>query len=512
MLFEVKSVGYVCPSEPTSQFYLIEDNWNDWFEFKTLYDLVYVDKNGKKRMIGAVKIGQFNMNEEQMRPNLPNSFNSLNEEFFSLGQDVSYYEKLNNLGEDLRHKVLLAIKDVALNQQLFKKAREENVTKVSLLRGVSSTSVKGQYNRLASGIATLTEFQFKYKAPKNEGQLGPELKLNFEVTPESNPPSNVHILIGRNGVGKTRLLNNMIKSLIDETADKSEVGSFSSNLAEDPQDLFASVVSVTFSAFDRSEPLEERKNKTEGVQYTYIGLKSPKTEKDEEQPPKSHSKLTEEFVDSVVTCISTAKVMRWIRAVKMLEGDPVFKEIGVSNLINSKRRSDLKKTAALLFEKLSSGHAIVLLTITRLVESVEERTLVLIDEPEGHLHPPLLSAFTRALSDLLIQRNGVAIIATHSPVVLQEVPKSCVWKLRRNGSEAVAERLEIESFGENIGTLTREVFGLEVTHSGFHNLLKDAVLKKNDLKAVLEYFNGELGMEAQAIVRILLATLDKREV
>jgi predicted ATP-dependent endonuclease of OLD family len=51
----------------------------------------------------------------------------------------------------------------------------------------------------------------------------------------------------------------------------------------------------------------------------------------------------------------------------------------------------------------------VLLTITRLVETVEERTLVLLDEPEAHLHPPLLSAFVRSLSDLLINRNGVAI-------------------------------------------------------------------------------------------------------
>lgn len=48
---------------------------------------------------------------------------------------------------------------------------------------------------------------------------------------------------------------------------------------------------------------------------------------------------------------------------------------------------------------------------------------MLIDEPEGHLHPPLLSAFVRALSELLVNRNGVAIIATHSPVVLQEVPR-----------------------------------------------------------------------------------------
>ncbi|WXG61333.1 AAA family ATPase [Campylobacter concisus] len=91
---------------------------------------------------------------------------------------------------------------------------------------------------------------------------------------------------------------------------------------------------------------------------------------------------------------------------------------------------------------------------------MEEKTLVLLDEPESHLHPPLLSSFMRALSDLLMKNNAVAIIATHSPVVLQEVPKSCVWRLGRFGLEAKAERFDIETFGETIGTLTKEILAL----------------------------------------------------
>ncbi|WP_444822831.1 AAA family ATPase, partial [Vibrio parahaemolyticus] len=55
--------------------------------------------------------------------------------------------------------------------------------------------------------------------------------------------------------------------------------------------------------------------------------------------------------------------------------------------------------------RMSSGHAIVLFTITRLVDTVGEKSLVLLDEPEGHLHPPLLSAFLRTLSDLLYIKN-----------------------------------------------------------------------------------------------------------
>lgn len=191
---------------------------------------------------------------------------------------------------------------------------------------------------------------------------------------------------------------------------------------------------------------------------------------------------------------------------EMLEVDPIFREADVVSLADDDLDEERQKTMARkLFGNLRSGHKIVLLTITRLVETVEERTLVLLDEPEAHLHPPLLSAFVRALSDLLMNRNGVAIIATHSPVVLQEVSASCAWKIRRSGRSVEAERADVETFGENVGLLTREVFGLEVTHAGFHNLLREAISEDDGFAAVLQKFGGELGGEARAIVRALIA-------
>ena len=167
--------------------------------------------------------------------------------------------------------------------------------------------------------------------------------------------------------------------------------------------------------------------------------------------------------------------------------------------------SQFARHAGRLFRKLSSGHKIVLLSITKLVEKVEEKSLVLIDEPEAHLHPPLLSAFIRALSDLLIDRNGVAIVASHSPVILQEVPASCVWKIVRHGHVARADRPEIETFGENVGVLTREVFGLEVTRSGFHQLLSSAVGDNESLDDVLRKFDNEVGAEGRAHISSIIA-------
>lgn len=82
---------------------------------------------------------------------------------------------------------------------------------------------------------------------------------------------------------------------------------------------------------------------------------------------------------------------------------------------------------------------------------------------------------------------------------------SCAWKIRRSGKHVVAEPPEIETFGENVGVLTREVFGLEVTHSGFHRLLEESVGEHDTFQKVLAKFDSELGGEARALVRALIA-------
>lgn len=50
---------------------------------------------------------------------------------------------------------------------------------------------------------------------------------------------------------------------------------------------------------------------------------------------------------------------------------------------------------------------------------------------------------------------------------MQEVPKDCVWILRRVGEELIAERPEIETFGENLGVLTSEILGMKLLIQDF---------------------------------------------
>ncbi|MDO9161238.1 MAG: AAA family ATPase [Methylococcaceae bacterium] len=486
---------------------LHEDNWDDWGKYSTMYYFRVFDANGELHDIGRLKIGQFRMNSR--RPEIPEKFTQLCDQFFSLGQDASFYQNLYALDYGLRGQVLRALNDVVNDQQLFSRILTEEVAKISLLRSVSPTSIQGQFRRVLQGSARLTAFKFKYLLPKGQGVAG--VTVDFNVKPESNPPSNIHVLIGRNGVGKTHLLNNMVRALVDKEAKSSKVGSFFSMNDDNGEGIFSGVISISFSAFDPFEPLPEQRDKTAGIKYSYVGLKRTSNRGGDQGTPMSHDMLANEFVKSLMHCLKMGKKNEWQKALSILETDQLFNDAALRSLIDTEDDDVLKKTASSLFKKLSSGHGIVLLTLTRLVQTVEEKSLVLLDEPEAHLHPPLLSAFVRALSDILSHKNGLAIIATHSPIVAQEVPSQCVWKMRRTGYEAVTERPSIETFGENVGVLTREIFGLEVTQSGFHQLLQFAIAESNNFGEVMEYFEGKLGAEARAISRGLIAEREHRE-
>lgn len=502
MDFVVLAKGVNTPSSGNNKAYLSVDHWND-YSFVTMFYLELHDKNGILHKIGTVKIGfKGQTTETQTYVALGKGFKKLPEGFFSVGQDVDYYKKIGHVPEQERIKLLESLKDIVHMPGLIDDAQEELVFRKSLLRDVSLSVIKGQFYRVLAGRPPLTDFKFKFSRPANEKMSG--IDLRFKVEAESTPSTNIHAIIGRNGVGKTTILNGMIDSITSKGQSDAkfyDVEGFNDELIS--TDYFSSLVSVSFSAFDPFAPPSEQPNPSLGTCYFYVGLKK------ENKFLKELDDIHQDFIQAIKYCVSQPlKRERWIKAINRLESDENFASMELKDLVNLSS-DDLSNKAHMTIREMSSGHAVVLLTITRLVATVEEKTLVLIDEPESHLHPPLLSAFVRALSELLHDRNGVSIIATHSPVVLQEVPKSCVWKINRVGSITTARRPETETFGENVGVLTREVFGLEVVKSGFHDLLVKSVGDGHTYDQIVSDYNDQLGLEARALLKALITYRDR---
>lgn len=158
-----------------------------------------------------------------------------------------------------------------------------------------------------------------------------------------------------------------------------------------------------------------------------------------------------------------------------------------------------------VFQRLSTGHKISLNIIVQLVAQLENKSLVLIDEPESHLHPPLLAALMKGVAAALEDTNSFAVVATHSPVVLQEVAALHVQILRRYGQQTLVERPHTETFGENVGLLTRTVFNLDNAESDHEGILRDlgVTLGADGLRHLFPN-----GLSSQALAIVMQAEAD----
>ncbi|KIU53991.1 hypothetical protein, partial [Bradyrhizobium elkanii] len=79
------------------QCFLVADNWDD-YSYKTAFSLVYLDGDGTRHDIGAVKIMRRSMSHGYTQ--IEDGFVALGQEYASLGQSQEYYENLIAVDEE----------------------------------------------------------------------------------------------------------------------------------------------------------------------------------------------------------------------------------------------------------------------------------------------------------------------------------------------------------------------------------------------------------------------------
>ncbi|OXT12198.1 hypothetical protein B9K03_03475 [Rothia sp. Olga] len=147
--------------------------------------------------------------------------------------------------------------------------------------------------------------------------------------------------------------------------------------------------------------------------------------------------------------------------------------------------------------------------------------VIIIDEPENSLHPPYVSALLKILNIFCkVNMYGCSIMATHSPIVLQEFTSDMVRIVERDPEgKTVFKRPDFETYGENIGILTDRIFGRDPLNTGFRQTLKNIVnnLSENELSSpdVREKYIypkigvTSLGMEASMVLNGLISSRRK---
>ena len=127
-------------------------------------------------------------------------------------------------------------------------------------------------------------------------------------------------------------------------------------------------------------------------------------------------------------------------------------------------------------EHRSAGQKFVGFALTNLYATLKPGALLLFDEPEIHSHPRMLTVLMRQLHTLLERHDAFSIVATHSPIVLQETPGKQVRILHRyEGGFPAVKPYSTECFGESLDDIVDLGFQLDAPARNYGQHLKHLV-------------------------------------
>jgi len=466
---------------------LARDNWDD-YGFKTSFEAEIHLGPGKTVDLRAVKI--LKRSQESGPTQLDSSFTALDDTYCSLGQELAYYESLQELPDDIRDDYLHGLRDAAANPAIAAQFEEEPGFGTSLLRSGSAARALEDAPALLQGhVGSDEPLEFVFHTKFGANEFG----VPFRFRQIEELPGRMNAVIGYNGTGKTQLLANLAWVAKADLRSRNDDAGIARYGRLDPVGIrFGRVVAISYSAFDTFD-LPRGATEDDQAGYTYCGLRRH----DQEGATtglKEPDEIITEIADALRRIDTPGRRESLHDALEPLREEPSFKRAGYD--LDLLAGEDLWREE---FELLSTGHKISVNIIVQLVAALQQNSLVLLDEPEAHLHPPLLAALMKGIGAALNGHRSVAVVATHSPVVLQEIAGCYAHVLRRHGSMNSVEEPSIETFGENIGLLTSHVFNLDNSHSDYVGILRE-LSDSSSLDEIEALFERGLSSQARALL------------
>jgi predicted ATPase len=464
--------------------------------FQTTFKLSFLESPGEEVPVGTVKI--IRRGQQSGRTPLEPTFENLGPQYASLGAELDYYSVLLDVAGPAAMAVLDGLADIAIDPQRRVTFENEEGFRSSLTRFTPAKVALDEAASLFSVTGPGPAAQFSEEFTFRTSVGGDDFPVTFSFVSNTDLPDRISVIIGPNGSGKTRLLSNLALAAFDTPGEGETVrwGQFDGPVG------FSRILAFSYSAFDDfavpAENRTERETFTKRATrlgYQYFGLRDlRKTAAGDSQssaPLKTGRQISDDFrlAESAARQYGDGLLTACLET---LFEDPSFAAAGYRSpkAGQSSGPQDLKR----VFREASTGHKFVLLMTAQLAAHLRPGTLVLVDEPESHLHPPLLATFLTVLRLLLARRDARAIVATHSPFVVQETPARHVRIMTRQVSRTSVDAPAIETFGEDIGTISREVFRLDSRAGAYVDTLRKLAMEYS-LDHIESLF--ENGMSAQ---------------
>lgn len=457
--------------------------WNDYC-YMTLFHMIYCDKKGICNPIGDVKIYYYDYDEERTKSYgkavsevVDNTISQLGNKFCSLGQSLRYYQKLKeNCPQDYLN-ILKRLNDIAIFPEIKKCFINEIGVQKSLLRDSSAEKALKEASTLIKTnqlIQKNMSFGYFARVPYNDERI--ELQFDFEK--RDDLPYRINVLIGKNGTGKTQILSSLADSL----------SGLSSNVFEKKEAFRGErppvdkVISISYSAFDEFRKRVSDNNAYLSNSYIYCGIQS-------EHGTLSLNELNKNYLNALKIIREKERLASWrIIMQELLEKEHIA-------LIEQMQMEDIDRI------HWSSGQYILVCTMTEAVANIEKESLLLFDEPELHLHPNAVANTMRMFYRLLEEFDSYAIFATHSPLIVQEIPAQYVQILSRVNNVLTVRKPAMECFGENITNITNDIFDVSSSESAYKIIL-EKLSREMNFEDILTLFNGNLSFHPSSYITI----------
>lgn len=423
----------------------------------------------------------------------------------SLGSRRSYATIFGNLGPNFGRRWLLAANELAaLNEfrpgsRLLEEVRtsphglwseffREDEERFALIDFPRTVNVGRRASRsladTESLYANVPLWKEKFELP---------LSLTFPVVLGQRQLQNV--IIGPNGSGKTNLLLGLAKCVIARQIEINHEDSW-------PHYSQADRIPIVVFTYERSmwsrlgrdnvEIYEQGVRASNWRQLTQL-IYEFGTRDDSDYGVVDLRLLVEilsGFIDVGDIRLPVFPLQVAIRRGARLEGDDL--EIALTTLAESppavfrelasrldRGRSPIMRSRNGYTYELSSGERSLTLFCSRLMKASRNSALVLIDEPENHLHPRFITLMIQALSRSLQATGSRALLVTHSPFVVREFERSAVKVMKRNAN-GIPELLRptMQTLGGDVSMISDYVFEDDEIRKGFEESIDRAIRER----------------------------------